>query len=116
MYSVVHLPWYVFRYVNLPWYVFCYTTYTLLWYVYGCDMVDLPWYVLRYAVVEHTLVCFRHALINLPWYVFRYAMVDFRTVDLSIFLLEVDTIEQSSFTNMLNWSLRFFSLKFRLTL
>ena len=54
--------------------------------------------------------------LGIPWYVFRYAIVDFRTVDLSIFLLEVDTIEHSSFTNILNWSLRFFSLRFRLTL
>ena len=39
-------------------------------------------------------------------------MADFRIVDLSIFLLPVQTMEHSSFINMLNWSLRFFSLKF----
>ena len=39
-------------------------------------------------------------------------MVDLRTVDLSIFLLLVVTMEHNSLTSMLNWSRRFFSLKF----
>lgn len=39
-------------------------------------------------------------------------MVDLSTVDLSIFLPPVDTMELNSFTKRLNWSLRFFSLKF----
>jgi len=40
-------------------------------------------------------------------------MVDLRTVDLSILRLFVETIELNSLINMLNWSRRFFSLKFR---
>lgn len=48
----------------------------------------------------------------LPLWFFRNEMVDFRTVDLSIFLLFVETIELSSLTSMLNWSRLFFSLRF----
>ena len=43
-------------------------------------------------------------------------MVDLSTVDLSIFLLVVDTMVHSSLTSMLNWSRRFFSLRLRFIL
>lgn len=49
---------------------------------------------------------------NLPLWFFKNAIVDFRTVDLSIFRLFVDTIDDNSFINILNWSLLFFSLRF----
>lgn len=52
-------------------------------------------------------------LIVLPLWFFKNAVVAFKTVDLSIFLPPVETIELSSLTRRLNWSLRFFSLKFR---
>lgn len=39
-------------------------------------------------------------------------MVVLKTVDLSIFLLVVDNIRFNSLIKLLNWSLRFFSLKF----
>lgn len=46
------------------------------------------------------------------WF-FRKDIVDLSTVDLSIFLLLVETIALSSFTSRLNWSRLFFSLRFR---
>lgn len=48
----------------------------------------------------------------LPLCAFKNAMVAFSTVDLSIFLGEVDTMEHSSLISTLNWSLRFFSERF----
>lgn len=50
---------------------------------------------------------------NPPLWFFRKAIVDFRTVDLSIFLPEVDIRALRSLTKELNWSRRFFSLRFR---
>jgi hypothetical protein len=40
-------------------------------------------------------------------------MVDLRTVDLSILRLLAETIELNSLISILNWSRRFFSLRFR---
>ena len=40
-------------------------------------------------------------------------MAVFKTADLSILRLPVQTIEQSSFISILNWSRLFFSLRFR---
>jgi hypothetical protein len=48
-----------------------------------------------------------------PLWLFKKEIVDLRTVDLSILRLFVETIELNSLINTLNWSRRFFSLKFR---
>jgi len=49
---------------------------------------------------------------SIPLCAFRNAIVAFKTVDLSIFLGEVATIEQSSLIRTLNWSRLFFSERF----
>lgn len=50
--------------------------------------------------------------IGLPLCCRKKAMVAFKTVDLSNFRLADETIEFSSLIRMLNWSRRFFSLRF----
>lgn len=52
-------------------------------------------------------------LYYLPSWFFKNEMVDLRTVDLSILRLLVETIELNSLISILNWSRRFFSLRFR---
>lgn len=49
---------------------------------------------------------------KLPSCCFKNAIVVCNTVDLSNFLFAENTIEFNSLTNKLNWSRRFFSLKF----
>ena len=55
----------------------------------------------------------KDAIKRLPFCALRKAMVDLSTDVLSILRFVVETMRQSSLINILNWSRRRFSLKFR---
>lgn len=54
-----------------------------------------------------------YSVSNSPSWFFKNNIADLKIVDLSIFRVFAATILASSFTNMLNWSRLFFSLRFR---
>lgn len=65
------------------------------------------------SIIKQNQIFKGEKIFNPPLWFFKKAIVDLRTVDLSILRLELDIRALRSFTNELNWSRRFFSLRLR---
>ena len=90
------------------WWNFSNLTKFLIWFSWFNlnTMVEIYWY---YNNIIKRSYCVKYLRL---WFLMK-EMAVFKTADLSIFRLPVQTMEQSSLISMLNWSRLFFSLKFR---